>query len=205
MRWAPLVDAGYMNSLYALKPWYSQRLTGVLRVCVTHNVAPATLTWVGVGAGISAGLALATTPAGPLAALLVGGLLVLRLGCANLDGGLARATGRSSRWGSVENELGDRLADFGSIAGLLVLVPTPWALAALAATTLPSWAALAGQAAGSKRINGGPMGKTERCVVLVAIAALGPSGWLVGLLVVGSVATATVRLVRVHHELESAR
>ena len=55
--------------------------------------------------------------AGPVAAAAVGVLLAARLACANLDGGVARDSGRSTRFGAVVNELGDRLAEFAALAG----------------------------------------------------------------------------------------
>jgi CDP-diacylglycerol--glycerol-3-phosphate 3-phosphatidyltransferase len=138
---------------------------------------------------------------------MVSALVVARLACANLDGGLARDTGASTRWGAVENELGDRLADLAMLVGLVAAASSSWAnlslpidagpelgFLVLLAATLPSWVALAVTAAGGHRINGGPMGKTERCAVVV-VAAL--SGWYVAAMVVitiGSVWTALSRL-----------
>ena len=190
-----------MNGLYALKPWYARRLSGVLELCETQNVTPTQLTWAGVGFGALAGTALASVPAGPSAAALVGSLLAARLACANLDGCLARRQQRSSEWGRVENELGDRLADYAAIAGLAVVAGPMWAIAIAFAATLPSWVALAGQSPTMRRINGGPMGKTERCLVLVLVALLGPALILLALMLVGSLATAIVRLAGVRREI----
>jgi len=187
-----------MNGLYALKPWYAARLGGLRQTLVTHRVPPAALTIGGVAFGALAGVGLAVLPAGPVAAAAVGLLLAARLACANLDGGVARDSGRSTRFGAVVNELGDRLAEFAALAGALALAtPAVVGLAALGATA-PSWVSLAGAAAGAPRVQGGPVGKAERCLILVAIAA---SGWAVPLLLIlaaGSALTAAVRLRRVH-------
>lgn len=138
-------------------------------------------------------------PCGP-AALPVAVLLAARLAFANLDGALARDTGRTTRRGAVLNELGDRVADLVVLVGFLTLAPL-WlvALTGLAAT-LPSWVSLAGAAAGAPRRNGGPVGKTERCLLVVVAAA---SGWAVPVLTViavGSLLTAGLRLAGLWRE-----
>ncbi len=190
-----------MNGLYALKPRFSEALTGVRRHCITAGLRPSHLTWLGVLAGVGAGLTLATQAPGLVTALLVGALVVVRLAFANLDGGVARQTGNSTPWGAVENELGDRLADFALLAGLVWLLPLSWAGFVLLAATLPSWIALSVSAAGGTRRNGGLMGKTERCAVVV-FAAL--TGWVyvaATVIVVGSVWTALARLEHGAREL----
>ena len=93
------------------------------------------------------------------------------------------------------------MADLVALAGLAFVAP--WWLVATAglAATLPSWAALAGAAAGAPRVQGGPVGKTERCALLVIAAA---TGWYVpvlAFLAIGSVATAGHRLVRIRASL----
>lgn len=190
-----------MNGLYALKPWYAARLGGLRRMLVTHRVSPQWVTAAGVAFGAAAGIAFLTFRPGPAAAAAVGVLLAARLGCANLDGGVARDSGRVSRFGAVWGELGDRLAELAALAGTVVLAPPALVVTAALAASTPSWVALAGAAAGGSRLQGGPVGKTERCLVLVAIAA---TGWAVPLLVLlsgGAVVTAALRLVRLRRAL----
>jgi CDP-diacylglycerol--glycerol-3-phosphate 3-phosphatidyltransferase len=190
-----------MNSLYALKPWYACRLARARRALVRRHVSPNALTWTGVAFGAAAGGVLAVVGSGVLTALAVAALLAARLAAANLDGGVARESGRSTRFGTVTNELGDRVADLLPLAGLAFVAP--WWLVATAglAATLPSWTALAGAAAGADRVQGGPIGKTERCALLVIAAG---TGWYIPVLLVlaiGSVATAGFRLVRIRRAL----
>ncbi|MES9591855.1 MULTISPECIES: CDP-alcohol phosphatidyltransferase family protein [unclassified Streptomyces] len=190
-----------MNGLYALKPWYADRLSGVRASLVRHEVSPDTLTAAGVVAAAGAAAALAWLPAGPAAALPVALLLAARLAFANLDGALARDTGRTTRRGAVLNELGDRVADLVVLAGFLALAPLWLVAVAGLAATLPSWVSLAGAAAGAPRRNGGPVGKTERCLLVVVAAA---SGWAVPVLTViaaGSLLTAALRLAGLWREL----
>lgn len=179
--------------LYALKPWYADRLTSVLAALVRRHVTPNTVSAVGVAFGALAGVALAVLPGG-YAALAVAPLLALRLAAANLDGNLARITGRRSRWGAVVNELGDRAAELAVLAGCFAFAPAWLVLGAMLAASLPSWVSLAGAAAGHERLNGGPVGKTERCLLLVGVAAVqGAAVPLIGVLAVGSLVTAVRR------------
>jgi CDP-diacylglycerol--glycerol-3-phosphate 3-phosphatidyltransferase len=73
----------------------------------------------------------------------------------------------------------------------------PLVLAAALAATLPSWVALAGAAAGLPRVQGGPVGKTERCLLLALMAFFGFPVVLLTALAAGSALTAAVRLVRI--------
>ncbi|MEW2111194.1 phosphatidate cytidylyltransferase [Streptomyces albidoflavus] len=159
-----------MNGLYALKPWYADRLSGVRGALARRRVSPDALTAAGVAAAAAAGGALALLPAG-WAAAPVALLLAVRLACANLDGAVA-----------------------------------PGWLAALAAcaATLPSWVSLAGAAAGAPRLNGGPAGKTERCLLAVVAAATGWYAPVLAVIAAGSAATALLRGARLWRELDTA-
>ncbi|WP_282797130.1 CDP-alcohol phosphatidyltransferase family protein [Streptomyces sp. CC224B] len=186
--------------LYALKPWYARKLSGARGALARRAVSPDALTAAGVVCAAGAAAALAWLPA-PAAALPVAVLLAARLACANLDGALARDTGRTTRRGALLNELGDRAADVVALAGFLTLAPLWLVATAALAATLPSWVSLAGAAAGAPRLNGGPVGKTERCALVVVAAA---SGWAVPVLAVlaaGSALTAAVRCGRLWGEL----
>lgn len=189
-----------MNGLYALKPWYAARLSGVRALLVARDVRPWAITAAGVAFAAAAGAVLATAAPGPAAAPAVALLLAARLACANLDGGVARESGRSTPFGAVVNELGDRLAELAALAGCLALADPALVAATALAATLPSWVALAGAAAGARRPQGGPVGKTERCVLLVLFALTGAAAWL-AVLAAGSLITAVVRLARLRGEL----
>lgn len=191
--------------LYALKSWYAARLAPLRRTLVARGVTPATLTWTGVAAGALAGVALATLAPGVVAAAVVALALAVRLACANLDGSIARVTGRTTAWGSVVNELGDRLAELAALLGLALVAPSSLVLAACAASTAPSWVSLAGTAAGAPRLQGGPVGKTERVALLVLAAATGLATLVLIALIVGSLLTAALRLRTLHRTLAAGR
>lgn len=190
--------------LYSLKGWFAARLRVIRELLVRKGVSPNAISVAGIVFAAGAGASLALVPA-PVAAIPVTLFLVLRLAAANLDGSVARETGRQTRWGGVLNEVGDRVADLLVLAGLLTQVSLPLALGVLLASSVPSWVSLAGAAAGLRRINGGPVGKTERCL-LVALTAV--TGWYTVFAVIvlaGSAITGLVRLVRLSgHREDSA-
>lgn len=196
-----------MRGLYALKPWYGRRLDMFVRGAVGRGLSPDLFTFVGViGACLAAvAVAYAWWP-------LVIVFLAIRLAGANLDGAVARARNVSRPWGFVLNEIGDRLSDLVVMGGLAVLawrtdgidVAAVVVIAAVAAS-LPTFASLAAAGAGATRRNGGPLGKTERCL-LVIIASIVPGWtvWIAWVIVAGSLITAVTRLVGTHRELSAA-
>jgi CDP-diacylglycerol---glycerol-3-phosphate 3-phosphatidyltransferase len=193
------------GGLYSFKPWYARRLAPVRRRLVAANVPPAAITMAGIFFGAGAGAVLATLRPGPVAGAAVAALLAARLACANLDGGVARDGGRATPFGAVLNEIGDRAAELAVLAGCLALAPAALVLTAALAATLPSWVALAGAAAGLGRVQGGPVGKTERCLLLALLAAFGWSAVWLWALAAGSALTAVVRAARLARAARAAR
>ena len=197
-----------MSSLYALKYWYTRRLGFLIEASVRRGISPDVWTAVGV---LAAALGAGAVVMGWWPAAFV--LLAARLGGANLDGAVARARGVSRPFGFVLNEVGDRVSDLLIMAGLVGLAlrtePSPSTLAAtlVAATaaTLPTFVSLSAAGAGVPRLNGGPFGKTERCLAAVVAAALPQYLTVVAWAVVaGSLATAAVRLARTARTLRGA-
>jgi CDP-diacylglycerol--glycerol-3-phosphate 3-phosphatidyltransferase len=182
--------------LYALKPWYAGQLEPVRRRLVAARVPPAVITVAGIIFGGGAGAAIAFVRPGLAAGLVVAALLAARLACANLDGGVARESARTTAFGAVLNEAGDRGAELAALAGCLAIAPAGLVLATALAATLPSWTALAGAAAGLPRVQGGPAGKTERCLLLALLAGTGQATVFLAIIAAGSALTAAVRLGR---------
>jgi len=158
-----------MPSLYSLKSWFTGLLAPVLKVAIRLGLSPDFFTVVGV-----AGAALSAFGVLQYSALLVALGCIVRLAGANLDGALARARGKDSPHGFLKNEIGDRLADFtilGSFAWLPIVDTDPALLQlvvfAVVVSSLPTMISLLGYAKGAPRLNGGPVGKTERCLIVV--------------------------------------
>ena len=189
-----------MVSLYSLNYWYTRRLGVIIQASVRRGISPDVWTAVGV---IAAALGCGALVMGwwPLAFIL----LAARLGGANLDGAVARARDVSRPFGFVLNEIGDRVSDLFIMAGLVGLALRTGSstttvyltLIALAAATLPTFISLAAAGAGATRLNGGPFGKTERCLAAVVAAALPQYLVIIAwVIIMGSAVTACVRLAR---------
>jgi CDP-diacylglycerol---glycerol-3-phosphate 3-phosphatidyltransferase len=198
-----------VNGLYALKPWYARRLGSIVDVAVARGVSPDVFSVIGVAGAVVAGVGIARGWW-----LMAAAGVAVRLGGANLDGAVAQASGGGRPRGFVVNELGDRAADlvlFGGLVILAVRVGSGWTslpvlvTAAALAATLPTFVSLTAAAASGDvmRLNGGPVGKTERCALAVLAAAV-PS-WLAAIamvIIVGSLVTATMRLASAWRELQ---
>src|ERR1700757_2447669 len=203
-----------MDGLYALKPWYTRRLRVFTDRATIQGTSPDTFTLIGIFGAMAAAISIAMGW-WPLAALW----LAVRLAGATLDGAVARARNVSRPWGFVLNEIGDRVSDLLMFAGLagwaayqggpggqFLSWPVIGVLVAALAATLPTFASLAAAGAGATRRNGGPFGKTERCAgVIVAAAVPATIPFVCGLIILGSVLTAGMRLAGAHRELTGQR
>lgn len=196
-----------MNGLYSLKTWFTKALTPGLRLAVRLKISPNWLTLLGV-----LGAALASYAFVTRVAWLVFLGLVIRLAGANLDGAVARAQGRSgSKAGFWINELGDRLSDVIVLFAPILMVTNWLTVSSLVAASLPTLVSLWGYSRIGIRINGGPVGKTERCaLVFLAVIWSQYSGnvgeplyWLSLSIILGSLLTAVLRVRQVERLLEN--
>jgi CDP-diacylglycerol---glycerol-3-phosphate 3-phosphatidyltransferase len=198
-----------VRGLYALKPWYARRLGIILDRATRASVSPDVFTGVGVAGAVGAAACLFEAAHHRFVGVAVLPLLAVRLAGANLDGALARARGVSRPWGAVLNELGDRASDVVLFVACVPIVGAALAGWSALAASLPTFASLCLWGTGMARINGGPVGKTERCLAFslagIAIAAgASPSVavtvacWVAAL---GGVLTAGVRLRNGYREL----
>lgn len=197
-----------MKSLYSLKPWFSNLLRPVLKLSLRFNFSPNLFTVLNIVFGVLAGFAVYW-----LNTVLVLVFVIFRLACANLDGALARAISIRdnkplSRFGFTKNEIGDRLADFGTLTGLVFLSngqATFTVLLSVFIAAVPTVISLIGVTKSVTRINGGPFGKTERAffvVLIVLVAQLTNQVELVVyygavVIIVGSLLTAWVRYLKI--------
>lgn len=201
-----------MVSLYSLKPWFSNVLKPILKLSIRAKLSPDIYSALNICFGVLAGFAIYWTNT-----FLVAVALILRLACANIDGALARARSMQtrkplSRFGFAKNEIGDRMADFATMTGLVFLGESYLSgkqaitvLIAVFVTAVPTIVSLVGVSKGKPRINGGPMGKTERALAVVVIVGfaqitgqIGPAVyWGSIVLILGSVITAWVRYLKI--------
>ena len=106
-----------MNSLAELRKSAARRITSpIIQVIDKSKVTPDILTWIGLLINIAAGVIIAYNH------LVIGGVLVLVSGLIDiLDGALARATNRTTRFGALLDSTFDRLSEAAIFVGLVVL------------------------------------------------------------------------------------
>lgn len=162
-----------MMTLYELKPRFQNWLRPVAcwlhqRRISANQVTVAALVLAVAVAGV---IALWPTPA---TLLLLPPVLFLRMALNALDGMLAREFQQPTSLGAVLNELGDVLAD-AALYLPLVLMPGVSATLVVALVLLALLSEFCGVAAvqiGARRRYDGPMGKSDRALLLGGIAVL---------------------------------
>jgi CDP-diacylglycerol--glycerol-3-phosphate 3-phosphatidyltransferase len=164
---------------------------------------PNVLSVLGAGVSLAAGVAFAMGAFLPAAALVVvGGFFDL------VDGVVARAQGKSSRFGAFLDSSLDRVADVAVFTGLVIhyaAIGSVWAYlagATLIAAVLVSYtkARAESELPGFK---GGLLERAERVVVLLVGAIFGIMPLALGIVFVGSAITAGQRIALAHRGLEA--
>lgn len=175
-------------SIYALKGRFQDLLRpgvrGLYRAGITANAVTV------FAAAVSLLVAAAVwwwAPARPLLYLALPVWMLLRMALNAVDGMLAREFGQQSRLGAYLNELSDIIADAALYLSLLSLPgvdPTAlWTLTWLAAVC--EYAGVLGVMVGASRRYDGPMGKSDRAVVVGLIGVVLALGWIDGPVVTG--------------------
>jgi CDP-diacylglycerol--glycerol-3-phosphate 3-phosphatidyltransferase len=159
-------------TLYDLKPRFQNLLrpltTWLASMGVTANQV--TLTAAVLSVVVGALLCLASGGGTGLFLLLPAWLLV-RMALNAIDGMLAREFGQKSRLGGYLNELGDVVSDAALLLPFAFVAPfTPAAVfAVIFAATLSEYAGVMGPLVGAARRYDGPLGKSDRALVLGAL------------------------------------
>jgi CDP-diacylglycerol--glycerol-3-phosphate 3-phosphatidyltransferase len=109
-----------------------------------------------------------------LALLLLPICLLLRMALNALDGMMARQFNMQSKTGAVLNEIGDVVSDSVLYYPLYVLFTMDqiWIMTFLLLSVLNEFAGLLGQALGGARRYDGPMGKSDRALVIGVLSLL---------------------------------
>lgn len=182
-------------------------LDPLIRGLARLGVTPDQVTLFGLALSFGAGGALALDHHLAAAALLLAGSL-----CDAIDGDLARATGKGTRFGAFFDSFLDRYAEAAVFFGLAVsyarqarALEVGVIVVALAGSLLVSYARARAEGLGVE-CKVGVMERPERLVVLIVGCALGPRYlmWGVWLLAVLTHVTALQRLLHVRHQLLSA-
>jgi CDP-diacylglycerol--glycerol-3-phosphate 3-phosphatidyltransferase len=179
-----------MASVYDLKPAFQAALRPACRALAAVGVTANQVTLAAVALSLAAGGCLAARPGERWPLLLLPAALLVRMALNALDGMLAREHSMKTPLGAVLNELGDVASD-AALYLPLALVPGFDPRLVVAVVLLAALVEMAGVVAvqiGASRRYDGPMGKSDRALVLGAVGlALGlgarPTPWLGPLLV----------------------
>ena len=164
-------------ALEKLRNYWEQALVPIVKSL--SKFSPATITWVALPIGVLGGLAIFTASEDSLgASMLFGGGLLIAIAMIHdgLDGPVARATGRVTRWGDYLDHTFDRLLDavwIICIAGSVFVDDLILGLSAAWLTLLGSYMGTQAQAvAGTRNYRG--FSRADRTILsIVAIFAMG--------------------------------
>ncbi len=164
-------------SVYQLKPAFQRLLRPLVLALARSGVSPNQLTVLTMLGMIGWGLLMAGWPQHAWVWLALPGVMLLRMALNALDGLLATHTGQTTRLGAMLNEVCDVVSDAALALPFLLAPGVHGTLMVLVVvlSAVVEFAGLSALAAGAPRRFDGPMGKSDRAVVL------GLLGLLVGL------------------------
>jgi CDP-diacylglycerol--glycerol-3-phosphate 3-phosphatidyltransferase len=153
-----------MISVYQLKPKFQQLLQPVLLRFKKWGFTPNGLTILALILSIATGIFCFYGPI-QIALLLLPLFLLFRMALNALDGMMARQFNLQSKKGAVLNEIGDVFSD-------LEINDHEWIWCFLLLSVINEFAGLLGQALGGERRYDGPMGKSDRALVIGLLCLL---------------------------------
>ncbi|MBO0722765.1 MAG: CDP-alcohol phosphatidyltransferase family protein [Blastocatellia bacterium] len=197
-----------MATIYDLKPRFQNILRPLPAKLVLLGITPNTITWLALAGSLVVGGAVFISSNHPVSLLLLAVWLLIRMSLNALDGMMAREFRMATSRGAVLNELGDVLSDLALYLPLAHSSSTAaWPVIAFAfGATLTELCGVLGQAIGGRRRYEGPMGKSDRAVLIGALALLtallpaiaGFWGWI---FTIAALLTITTCCNRISHAL----
>lgn len=162
-----------MISVYQLKPKFQALLQPLLQRLRNWGVSPNLLTLLGIVLSLAMGI-FAFYGDRTIALILMPIVLLLRMALNALDGMMARQYNLQSKMGALLNEIGDVVSDIVLYYPLYVLFAMDqiWIMCFLLLSVLNEFAGLLGQALGGARRYDGPMGKSDRALVVGVLSLL---------------------------------
>ncbi len=162
-----------MISVYQLKPKFQALLQPLLQRLRSWGVSPNLLTLLGILLSLAMGI-YALYGDRTIALVLMPIVLLLRMALNALDGMMARQYNLQSKMGALLNEVGDVVSDIVLYYPLYVLFAMDqiWIMCFLLLSVLNEFAGLLGQAMGGARRYEGPMGKSDRALVVGILCLL---------------------------------
>ena len=162
-----------MISVYQLKPKFQALLQPLLRRLRSWGVSPNLLTLLGILLSLAMGIYVLYGDR-TIGLILMPIVLLLRMALNALDGMMARQYNLQSKMGALLNEMGDVVSDIVLYYPLYVLFAMDqiWIMCFLLLSVLNEFAGLLGQALGGARRYDGPMGKSDRALVVGVLSLL---------------------------------
>ncbi len=201
-----------MPSVYDIKPRFQAMLRPLVSACVSRGVKPNHMTLAASLGSLAVGAALPSARQHPAVLLLLPAWLFVRMTLNAMDGMAAREHGLETSLGAVLNELGDVLSDLALYLPLALLAPDLlWpAIAFCLGALVTEFTGVLGQALGARRHYEGPMGKSDRALLLGVmglVTALFPRllRWWPAVLVAAALLTAWTSMNRIRAALRDLR
>jgi CDP-diacylglycerol--glycerol-3-phosphate 3-phosphatidyltransferase len=163
-----------MISVYQLKPKFQALLQPMLRRLHNWGFTPNSLTILALLLSLAMGC-YSLFGDHTIALILMPIVLLLRMALNALDGMMARQFNLQSKLGAVLNEMGDLLSDavlYYPVLYVLFDMDPIWVGWFIFLSILNEFAGLLGQALGGERRYDGPMGKSDRALVLGLLCLL---------------------------------
>ena len=164
-----------MPSVYELKPAFQGLLRPLVRALVAAGVTPNHLTLAALLGSIAVGAQLVSAGSQPRLLLILPAWLFVRMALNAMDGMAAREHGKTSRMGGALNEVGDVVSDVALYLPLATMsYGHIWPVVAFVlSAVLTEFCGVLGPALGGSRRYDGPMGKSDRALVVGALALIG--------------------------------
>ena len=162
-----------MASLYELKPIFQACLRPAANALAARGVTANQVTIAAAAISVAVGILVGWAEGGATLLLLPVALLV-RMALNAIDGMLAREHGMKSSLGAVLNELGDMISDAALYLPLALVpgIPALWVVLFVVAALLTEVAGLVGPMLGRAQRYDGPMGKSDRALLVGVLALL---------------------------------
>lgn len=164
-----------MISVYQLKPKFQQLLRPLVNGLARKGITANEVTVVAMLMSVITGVAIVISNS-IMALLALPIILLIRMALNAIDGMLAREHQQQSRLGAFLNEIGDVISDLFLIIPLIIIPGTSlWLLAAFAfAALLTEFTGILAVMVGVERQYQGPMGKSDRALLLGLVGLLVP-------------------------------
>lgn len=199
-----------MISVYKFKSKFQQLLTPILIFFHKNKITANQITITSILLSIVIGFLFwnATCSRWLFLSLPIG--LLIRMAMNALDGMMARTYNQTSKLGEVLNEIGDVVSDVIIFFPLLIFQPESLYLIVvfIVLSVINEFCGLLGKIVGNERRNDGPMGKSDRALILglygvlmffgVSISAI--SNYVFGVLIILLLISSFVRLKKALNE-----